>query len=129
MRSNEDFSDSSLQQVDVVDQREYAYHGCMDEEAIIGSDYLINCSVWADLLPSAQSDALADTVDYVAIRVIITEEMAIRSALLETAVQRICQRIFTDLPQAQRCSVKCCKLNPPIDGDVAAVCVRFTSMR
>ncbi|MGY8964310.1 MAG: dihydroneopterin aldolase [Flavobacteriales bacterium] len=129
MRSNEDFSDSSLQQVDVVDQREYAYHGCMDEEAIIGSDYLINCSVWADLLPSAQSDALADTVDYVAIRVIITEEMAIRSALLETVVQRICQRIFTDLPQAQRCSVKCCKLNPPIDGDVAAVCVRFTSMR
>ena len=129
MRSNEDFSDSSLQQVDVVDQREYAYHGCMDEEAIIGSDYLINCSVWADLLPSAQSDTLADTVDYVAIRVIITEEMAIRSALLETVVQRICQRIFTDLPQAQRCSVKCCKLNPPIDGDVAAVCVRFTSMR
>tara|TARA_B110000914_G_C15502106_1_gene466365 strand:+ start:1199 stop:1588 length:390 start_codon:yes stop_codon:yes gene_type:complete len=129
MRSNEDFSDSSLQQVDVVDQREYAYHGCMDEEAIIGSDYLINCSVWADLLPSAQSDALDDTVDYVAIRVIITEEMAIRSALLETVVQRICQRIFTDLPQAQRCSVKCCKLNPPIDGDVAAVCVRFTSMR
>ncbi len=129
MRSNEDFSDSNLQQVDVVDQREYAYHGCMDEEAIIGSDYLINCSVWADLLPSAQSDALADTVDYVAIRVIITEEMAIRAALLETVVQRICQRIFTDLPQAQRCSVKCCKLNPPIDGDVAAVCVRFTSMR
>ncbi len=129
MRSNEDFSDSNLQQVDVVDQREYAYHGCMDEEAIIGSDYLINCSVWADLLPSAQSDALADTVDYVAIRVIITEEMATRAALLETVVQRICQRIFTDLPQAQRCSVKCCKLNPPIDGDVAAVCVRFTSMR
>ncbi|NCG14513.1 MAG: dihydroneopterin aldolase [Bacteroidetes bacterium] len=118
-----------MQQIDVVDQREYAYHGCMDEEAAIGSDYLINCSVWADLLPSAQSDALADTVDYVAIRVIITEEMAIRSALLETVVQRICQRIFTDLPQAQRCSVKCCKLNPPIDGDVAAVCVRFTSMR
>jgi len=129
MRSSEDFSDNSLQQIDVVDQREYAYHGCMDEEAAIGSDYLINCSVWADLLPSAKSDALGDTVDYVAIRIIVSEEMAIRAALLETVVQRICQRIFTDLPQVQRCSVKCCKLNPPIDGDVAAVCVRFTSMR
>ena len=129
MRASEQLPSSNLQQIDVVDQREYAYHGCMDEEASLGSDYLINCSVWADLMPSALSDALADTVDYVALRTIVSEEMAIRSALLETVVQRICQRILTDLPQVQRCSVKCCKLNPPIDGDVAAVCVRFTSMR
>ena len=29
--------------------RLYAYHGCMDEEKKIGSDYLVNMKVGADL--------------------------------------------------------------------------------
>ena len=29
--------------------RVYAYHGCLEEETIIGSDYLVNLSVHANL--------------------------------------------------------------------------------
>ena len=48
--------------IDLVDQREYAFHGCLPEEALIGSDYLINLSVWAKVGLSAASDELEDTV-------------------------------------------------------------------
>ena len=53
----------ALQRIDLEAQREYAYHGCLEEEAVIGSEYRIDVSVWADLSASALSDDLADTVD------------------------------------------------------------------
>ena len=57
--------------IDLVDQREYAYHGCLAEEAIIGSDYLINVHAWANVVDSASTDNLNDTLDYVALRRIV----------------------------------------------------------
>ena len=45
----------------------YAYHGCMEEEKKIGSNYLVNLIVHADLSMSCKSDELKDTVDYVAL--------------------------------------------------------------
>ncbi len=43
----------------------YAYHGCLAEETLIGSDYIVALKVWADLKKSTASDQLEDTVDYV----------------------------------------------------------------
>ena len=56
MRSSEDFSDNGLQQIDVVDQREYAYHGCMDEEAVLGGKFSVDVSIETDFSKSAKSD-------------------------------------------------------------------------
>jgi 7,8-dihydroneopterin aldolase/epimerase/oxygenase len=119
------FKFMGLQRIDIEAQREYAFHGCLKEEAIIGSEYRIDLSVWAELARSAKSDALEDTVDYVTLRQIVTEEMAHRAHLLETVCARIIQRIFQDLPTVQRAQVKVCKLNPPMEGDAQAVCVTF----
>ena len=55
-----------LHQIDVHGIRIYTNHGCMQEEAVIGSHYEVNISVWADLSASVASDDLNDTVDYVA---------------------------------------------------------------
>ena len=43
----------------------YAFHGCLAEETKIGSDYLVNLEVKANLSKAASSDNLLDTVDYV----------------------------------------------------------------
>lgn len=56
---------SPLHQIDVHGIRIYTNHGCMQEEAVIGSHYEVNISVWADLSASVASDDLVDTVDYV----------------------------------------------------------------
>ena len=73
---------AALHQIDVHGIRIYTNHGCMQEEAVIGSNYEVNISVWADLSASVASDDLNDTVDYVALNAIAKEEMAVRAKLL-----------------------------------------------
>ena len=74
---------ATLHQIDVHGIRIYTNHGCMEEEAVIGSNYEVNISVWADLSASVASDDLNDTVDYMALNAIAKEEMSVRAKLLE----------------------------------------------
>ncbi|UOB19478.1 dihydroneopterin aldolase [Abyssalbus ytuae] len=107
----------------------YAYHGCLVEEGKIGSDYRVDVSVKANLQPSAQSDNLKDTVDYVHINRIVKEEMAIRSKLLEHVARRILRRIFDEISIADESTIEVSKINPPIGGNVEMVTIEMTLKR
>ncbi len=109
--------------------RLYAYHGCLDEEAIIGSDYSVGVSVKANLNKAAVTDELEDTADYVHINQIVKEEMAIRSKLLEHVGKRILDRILQELQLVNEAEVTISKINPPIGGDVEAVSVKLSISR
>ena len=113
----------------VEDIRCYAYHGCMDEEALIGTDYSVNVEVNTDLSVSAQSDKLFDTVDYVTISMIVQEEMAIRSKLIEHVAQRILDRLMLELPTVEKSKVVVVKHKAPIQGDVQRVSVEMKASR
>ncbi len=119
----------SMGKIKVENIRVYAYHGCLEEETQIGSDYRVDVSVNADLSKASVYDALSDTVDYVHINQIVKEEMNIPSKLLEHAVQRILTRIFSELKTVTNASVSVSKINPPIGGDVEMVTVRLRSKR
>ena len=101
----------------------YAYHGCMEEEAKIGSYYEVDVVLESDLSEAAKSDDLMQTVDYVAVNKIVTEEMAIRSKLLEHVAQRIITKLADNHPEIVSMEVNVAKLNPPIDGNVDRVVV------
>ena len=103
--------------------RVYSNHGCLDEEALIGSDYMIDLEVDTDLSQSAQTDDLGDTVDYVLLNKIVNEEVRIRSKLLEKVADRILKRIENEIPMVEFVRVKLSKMNPPIGGDVEKVSV------
>ena len=120
---------AALHQIDVHGIRVYTNDGCMQEEAVIGSHYEVNISVWADLSTSAVSDDLNDTVDYVALNAIAKEEMAVRAKLLEVVCQRIIDRIMNEHPSVQKAWVNVAKLSPPINGDVERVALTFTAER
>lgn len=109
--------------------RVYACHGCLAEETIIGSDYTVQLEVKANLKPSAQSDDLHDTVDYVHLNAIIKEEMAVPSKLLETVAQRINKRVLDEISLVSWVQVCVAKINPPISGDVAQVEVCLKAKR
>lgn len=115
--------------IKVTNIRVYAYHGCLSQETKIGSDYLVNVSVQADLSKSAASDELNDTVDYVFLNQVVKEEMAIPSKLLETVGSRILQRFLKESPLIKKATVAISKLNPPIGGDVEMVSVKRTLER
>ena len=104
--------------------RLYAYHGCMDEEEKIGSDYIVNLTVAADLERSSKSDRLLDTVDYVALHHIVIEEMKIRSKLLEHVAERILLRVMKEHASVKKATVMVSKRNPPIGGNVEEVAVK-----
>ena len=107
----------------------YAFHGCLDEEAKIGSDYRVDVSIKADLKKSAKTDELIDTVDYVHLNHIVKEEMAIRSKLLEEVAQRILDRFFKELRMIRKAKISVAKINPPIGGNVEEVVIILTKKR
>ena len=107
----------------------YAYHGCLAEETMIGSDYLVNLNIEADLSLSAQSDHLEDTVDYVLLRKIITQEMSRPRKLLETVAHSILDHIFLKCTTVNKATVSVSKVNPPIGGDAALVTITMKKER
>lgn len=109
--------------------RVFAYHGCLDEEGRIGSDYRVDLKVRGDLSLSAKTDALKDTIDYVHLNKIVKEEMAIRSKLLETVAERILDRVLEEILIVQKVTVDVSKINPPIGGNVQMVTVRRSKSR
>lgn len=109
--------------------RTYAYHGCLSEEAKIGSAYRVDLWVEADLKTPAASDKLDDTVDYVKLNSIVKKEMEQRSNLLENVAQRIMDRILKELPETSKTGVTVSKINPPIGGDVQHVSVELSQAR
>ena len=109
--------------------RLFAFHGCLKEEGVIGSDYRVDLEISADLHKASQSDRLSDTVDYVVLHAIVKEEMAIRSHLLETVGARILNRIFQQVDTVRSAEVSISKINPPIGGDVQQVTVVLSKSR
>ena len=107
----------------------YSFHGCLKEESVIGSDYLVNLKVWASLKKSAHSDKLIDTVDYVLLNHIIKTEMSKPSKLLETVAQRINNEILRKEPRVTKSIVSITKVCPPINGDVEGVSVKLKQKR
>lgn len=115
--------------IKVQNIRTYSYHGCLDEEAKIGSEYRVDIEVKANLKKSSVSDKLADTVDYVHLNLIVKEEMAIRAELLEHVARRIQDRILAEIPKVKKVKTAVSKINPPIGGDVAMVTIVLSKKR
>ena len=105
--------------------RLYAYHGCLLEEAQIGSEYRVDVTIQANFQTSIDTDELSDTIDYVHINRIVKEQMAIRSKLLENLAGRIIKQIKSDFQQVERVEVEVAKINPPLGGDVEAVSIKI----
>ena len=85
--------------------RTFSYHGCLDEEAKIGSNYRVDLNR------------------------IVVEEMAIRAKLLEHVAQRIIDRVLKELLPVLKIKIEVTKLNPPIGGDVEGVTIRMKKKR
>lgn len=115
--------------IKVENIRIFAHHGCLNEETKIGSDYLVDLEVEANLQNSAETDQLRDTVDYVFLNKIVREEMSKPSYLLETVGKRILNRIFKEDVLVNKATVWVSKLNPPIGGDVEKVTIIMTDTR
>src|SRR5699024_9020762 len=109
--------------------RVFAYHGCLSEEAKIGSNYTVDLWVEANLEKPSRTDKLGDTIDYVKLNKIVKGEMSQRSNLLENAARRILIKILNEFSEAKHAGVRVSKINPPTEGDVENVSVELSQGR
>lgn len=100
-----------------------ANHGCWAEETVIGGDYIVNVSIEFNFRDAGDSDDLSKTVDYVLVKEIVYQEMAIPSKLIETVAIRIIRRLKEAFPNSDDQWVEVVKLNAPMGGQVENVSV------
>ena len=105
--------------------RLYARHGVMPQERTVGGDFTVNLTVSADLSKAAETDDVADTVNYATLYDILREEMNIPSQLLEHVAGRVAQRIMERFPTITSVDIEITKNNPPMQADCDGASVRM----
>lgn len=109
--------------VSVIGIKSYGYHGCLNEEAEIGNEYITDVILYTDFKKAAKKDDLTKTIDYVLVNKIVEEEMAIRAKLIETVGYRIIKRLKKESFFLEKAQVTIKKINPPINGNVNYVSI------
>lgn len=107
----------------------FAFHGCLDEEGKIGTDYQVDVDVWGNIQKAIDSDELSHTMDYVTINKIVADHMATRHKLIESVADKILIDIFRSMPLVQKAKIKVAKISPPINGDVDRVSIELKRKR
>jgi dihydroneopterin aldolase len=103
----------------------YGYHGCLDEEARIGGNYIVDVYMTTDFSEAAKTDDLTKTLDYCTVYEISKAEMAIKSKLIEQVCERIFTKIKAEFSTLKTLHVKITKLLPPMNGNVDMVSVEI----
>ncbi len=101
----------------------YAYHGHFPEEQVVGNWFRINTRIKTNFEKVALSDKLIDAVDYQLVYLIIKEEMAIPSKLLEPLANRILNKFFETFKDIEKAEIEIEKMNPPLGGKIESVSI------
>ncbi len=99
----------------------FSYHGCFQEERIIGTKFVINLIVELTTDKAEISDRLEDTLNYSAIYQIVKQEMEKKSYLIEHVARRIITALIHEFNQIGHIEIKISKLNPPMGGKMKQV--------
>ncbi|MBV7441086.1 dihydroneopterin aldolase [Weeksellaceae bacterium TAE3-ERU29] len=115
-----------MQQILLENIKIYAFHGCLPEENIIGSWYLIDLCVEADLEKAGETDCLNYTINYATLSEIIHNRMAKKSNLLETVCYDILNEIGNVSDLIHSAKIKVSKISPPMPGNIEKASVVFS---
>ncbi|MDX9942114.1 MAG: dihydroneopterin aldolase [Bacteroidales bacterium] len=110
----------------ILEQMEfYAYHGCFQEEQIIGNRFVVQLELETNTTAAETSDKLLDTVNYQQVYNLVRAQMDLKSHLLEHVARRILDAISDTFPTIISMKVRISKMNPPLGGKMQAVSVEL----
>ena len=101
--------------------RFHAFHGHLPVERKTGNTFVVDLILNVDLQKSGLSDKLEDTVNYVDVMDIITQEMNIPSDLIEHVAERIATSLKKELPLIKSLEITVKKEKPPLHFDLQGV--------
>jgi len=106
----------------ILEQMEFfAYHGCFEEEQVIGNQFLVDLEFETETIKAQQSDWLGDTVDYQEVYNLVRAEVEKTSHILEHLGRRILDSVKSAYPDLRNLKVRVSKMNPPMGGKMKAV--------
>ena len=118
-------------EISLHDMQFHAFHGVLPEERICGGDYTVSlrctlCKPQETIERIAETDDIADTVNYAELYAIVEDVMSKPCNLIETVAARIGQSIVNQFPTIMKVTVTINKHNPPIEysqGTTASVAI------
>jgi len=107
----------------VIEEMEfYAFHGHYQEEQIVGNRFLVDLEIESNLLAPAESDQLADAVNYQQAYQLIKKEMRRKkSNLLENIAKRILDALYGEMDGIEKVTIRIRKMHPPMGGPIKSV--------
>lgn len=105
----------------------HAYHGCFEEEQIIGTKFIVDLYFETNTSKAEESDQLIDTINYADVFQLVKAEMEKVSKLLEHVGKRILNSLKHGYPQVEWAEVKVSKMNPPLGGQMESVSVTIST--
>lgn len=108
--------------------RFHAFHGVMEQETMVGNDYIVDLRMGYDVEKAMKSDNVEHTLNYATAYNIVREEMKTSSQLIENVAYRIAKKLEKSFPDIQSIDIRVTKTNPPMgaDGNGATVELHFT---
>ncbi len=107
--------------IDLEEMEFYAYHGCFQEEKVVGNRFLVNVSIRTPVQQPVDSDNIKDALNYVEIYELVRREMQQTSNLLEHVGGRILNSLYEHFPFIEWARIKISKMNPPMGGQMKKV--------
>jgi len=108
----------------------YGYHGHLTAENALGQRFQIDLVLTTDIADAVKSDALADTVDYVALYALCKEVVeGVHVKLLETLAGRLMDRVLADCPRVEKVEITIRKPSVPLPGVLDHVAVETSKSR
>jgi dihydroneopterin aldolase len=108
----------------------YGYHGVYPEENRLGQKYIVDLDLGLDLSRAAQSDDVADTINYADIHAVvkaIVEGAPVK--LIETLTEKIASALLGTYTSIIKATVSVTKPNPPFDITFDGVTVELRRQR
>lgn len=108
----------------------FAYHGCFEQEKLLGQRFTLDMTLDVDISLSAQSDRLEDTVDYGAVVGVASKAFTARPFnLLEAAARAVAEAVLAAFPAVAGLAITLRKVSPPIPAALGAVGVSLEFRR
>lgn len=107
------------------DMEFFAYHGCFEEEKIIGNKFVVNLEIETDTSKSEKSDNLLETINYQEVYDEINNVMNVSCNLLEQLAAKILDAVMNKFSAIKSAKLRVSKLNPPMGGKMKSVSVEL----
>lgn len=103
-----------MHKIEIKALKLYGYHGCMNEELLVGADFFIDLSIQFNASLAMQTDNLNETIDYVKVIEIVSKEFEKPSKLIENVAYRIAKALKTEIKKISTVEVSIQKPSAPI---------------